>query len=81
MCCQLVAEGLVRSIAADDLGKGSGALFAAANLYVRGEPFPRKKATKEEEEPEEEEELCDFELERQRNIARNKELLRQLGLA
>ena len=59
-------------------------LLAAANLYVRGEPFPRgRKANEkdEDEEEEEEEELCDFELQRRRNIERNQELLRQLGLA
>ena len=80
---ELVGEGLVRSVPAEECGKGSGALFAAANLYVRGEPFPRKAGAKkeEDEEPEEEEELCDFEIQRQRNIARNQELLRQLGLA
>ena len=80
---QLVGEGLVRSVPAEECGKGQGALFAAANLYVRGEAFPRaKKGDKEEDdEPVEEEELCDFEIQRQRNIARNQELLRQLGLA
>ena len=35
----------------------------------------------EEDEPEEEEELCDFEIQRQANIARNHELLKALGLA
>ena len=35
----------------------------------------------EEEEAEEPEELADIEVERLRNIERNKEILRQLGLA
>ena len=81
---ELVAEGLVRCISGEDVGKGTGPLFSVANLYVRGEPFPRAKKAREddeEEEAEEEEELCDFEVQRQRNIARNQELLRQLGLA
>ena len=69
-----------------DVFQGKGAhqpLYCICNRYVKGEPFPRvyqsRKSTKEE--VEEAEELCDFEIERQRNIARNKELLRQLGLA
>ena len=41
----------------------------------------KKKDDDDDDEPEEEEELCDFELQRQRNLARNQELLRQLGLA
>jgi hypothetical protein len=83
---ELIASGHVRSIPGDDLGKGQkSALFFACNLYVRGEAFPRRKSAKDDEddenENEQEEELCDFELQRLRNIERNKELLRQLGLA
>ena len=81
---QLIGAGLVVCLSGEDAGKASSTVFGAANLYVRGEPFPRRaKASKEEEEEEmePEEELCDFELQRLRNIERNKELLRQLGLA
>ena len=79
---ELVVGGLCRTISGEDCGKGSNVLVAVANQYVRGEPFPilRKKAVQEED-GQSEEELCDFELQRQRNIERNKELLRQLGLA
>ena len=51
--------------------------------YVRGEPFPRGggKAKDVDDGSESEEELCDFELQRKKNIERNQELLRQLGLA
>jgi len=42
----------------------------------------REKRSRQRKEPEEEEEdLADIEKERLRNIARNQELLRQLGLA
>ena len=61
------------------------------NTYVCGEPFPkpakpgggkRKRDGEEEEEEEEaEEQLADIEVERLKNIERNKEILRQLGLA
>ena len=82
----LVACGAVR-VMPGELFQGKGAhqpLYCICNRYVKGEPFPRvyqsRKSNKEEAE-EAEEELCDFELERKRNIERNKELLRQLGLA
>jgi hypothetical protein len=80
---QLVGEGLVRAISAEECGKGAGVLLTPANLYVRGEPFPRRGKDKDEEEEveEEEEDLSAFELERKRNIARNQDILRQLGLA
>ena len=55
-------------------------LYLASNRYFKGEPFPQPKR-KREREPEPEEELSEFELQRQRNIARNQELLKQLGLA
>ena len=45
------------------------------------EPFPQPKRERAQAAPPVEEELCDFEIERQKNIARNQELLRQLGLA
>jgi len=78
---ELVSVGLVRTISGEAVGKGSD-LYCIVNRYVKGEPFPIQRSKKgREEEPEEEEELCDFELERNRNIERNKELLRQLGLA
>ena len=41
----------------------------------------REKRSRQRKEPEEEEDLADIEKERLRNIARNQELLRQLGLA
>ena len=79
----LAGAGLVRSVNAEVSGKTS-VTFAAANRYIKGTPFPRKEREKAEAEPTEEaeeEDLCDFEVQRQQNIARNQELLRQLGLA
>ena len=76
----LVAAGLVCAFPGDAAGKGAGTLYCAANRYVRGEPFPIDRRRQEEKEKEPEEELCDFELERKRNIERNKALLRELGL-
>jgi len=78
----LVAAGLVRALPGEAIGKGSSTVYVAANRYVRGEPFAvdrARKAAKDEKE-EEEEDLCDFELERKRNIERNQALLRELGL-
>ena len=43
--------------------------------------LPHLSSSSKEEEEEEEEQLADIELERLRNIERNKEILRQLGLA
>jgi hypothetical protein len=76
----LVAAGLVCAFPGDAAGKGAGTLYCAANRYVRGEPFPIDRRRQDEKEKEPEEELCDFELERKRNIERNKALLRELGL-
>ena len=81
----LVDSGLVRTLSASASGKAT-TQFVVANRYAKGEPFPRREREKKDgadegEEAEEEEELCDFELQRKRNIARNQELLRQLGLA
>ena len=56
-------------------------LYLARNRYFKGEPFPHNKRKREPPPPQEEEELSEFELQRQRNIARNQELLKQLGLA
>ena len=56
-------------------------LYLARNLYSQGEPFPQNKRKREAPPPFEEEELSEFEHQRLRNIARNQELLRQLGLA
>lgn len=82
---ELVGGGLARTISGEACGKGQGLLVCAANRYVRGEAFPitRKKAEKEEDAvaQDDEEELCDFEQQRLRNIERNKEILRSLGLA
>ena len=84
---QLVARGLAKQVAAAHCGKGQPH-WVASNRYVRGEPFPRpsrpdggggRGAREEEDEPEEQ--LADIELERLRNIERNKEILRSLGLA
>ena len=55
--------------------------YVAANSYSKGEPFTQPKRERAQAAPPVEEELCDFEIERQKNIARNQELLRQLGLA
>eukprot|EP00326_Haptolina_ericina_P041878 CAMPEP_0181244370 /NCGR_PEP_ID=MMETSP1096-20121128/42824_1 /TAXON_ID=156174 ORGANISM="Chrysochromulina ericina, Strain CCMP281" /NCGR_SAMPLE_ID=MMETSP1096 /ASSEMBLY_ACC=CAM_ASM_000453 /LENGTH=217 /DNA_ID=CAMNT_0023340915 /DNA_START=1 /DNA_END=654 /DNA_ORIENTATION=- len=78
----LVASGLVRPIGSVESGKPV-TNYLVANRYVSGTPFPvpKKQTQKPVREAPQEEELCDFELERQRNIARNMELLKQLGLA
>ena len=82
----LVAAGLARKVPSAECGR-TQPHWVVANTYVRGEPFPKpsrpessgaKKAEEEEEEPDE---LADIELERLRNIERNKEILRSLGLA
>ena len=83
---QLAGAGLVRTVWGEACGKGSGVLACAANRYVRGEAFPivRKRAEKDGDDDDkwaEEEELTDFEQQRLRNIERNKEILRSLGLA
>lgn len=54
-----------------------------SNTYVKGEPWPKppREAKAKVEEEEEPEELADIEVERQKNIERNKEVLRALGLA
>ena len=84
MLNDLIDAGLVRALDAAASGKAQ-AQFAIANRYVKGEPFPRRhrqeKEKEGEEESEDDEELCDFELERQKNIAANQALLRELGLA
>ena len=83
----LTVLGLVREVPAEQMGRAHSH-WVAVNTYVRGVPFPRppkpegqggKRAKPEEEETEED--LADIEKERLRNIERNKEILRQLGLA
>jgi hypothetical protein len=77
----LVAAGLVCALPPQQSGKNQ-IMYVISNQYLRGEAFPRReKLGAAEKEDKEEEELCDLELERQRNIARNLELLKQLGLA
>lgn len=79
----LVARGLVQMVPQHRSGK-SLPMFVVRNRYVRGEPFPKGVAgvrANKREDPEEEEDMCDLEVERKRNMARNQELLRQLGLA
>ena len=85
---RLVARGLVKEVPPKESGK-SGAMWMVCNHYEKGEPFPKpegssKRAGRAEEENSnvvEEEQLADIEKERLRNIERNKEILRQLGLA
>jgi hypothetical protein len=84
----LVATGAVCALPPQLTGKPH-TIYLAANSYFAGEAFPRppalggqKRAREEEEDEEEvEEPLADIELERLRNIQRNQEILRQLGLA
>ena len=86
----LVAIGRLKELPPKLTGKAS-VCWIASNTYVRGEPFPRepkaasgkrkKDDDADDDEPEEEEQLADIELERLRNIERNREILRQLGLA
>ena len=77
----LIGAGLVRMVSGEAAGKGTAPLFCVTNRYIKGTPFPVVRNYKKKAVEEEEEDLCDFELERKRNIERNKELLRQLGLA
>ena len=81
----LVATGAVCALPPQHSGKAH-ILYIAANLYCAGEAFPRSKRAREVEADEQEaepepEEMADIEIERARNIARNNEILRQLGLA
>ena len=83
----LVATGGVSMLPEAKSGKAHP-MYSARNTYYVGEAFPRPSTSKgggkkEEEDAEEEEpeELADIEKERLRNIARNQEILRSLGLA
>lgn len=76
----LVDSGHVSVLPPAHTGR-SMVLYLARNRYFKGEPFPHNKRKREPPPPQEEEELSEFELQRQRNIARNQELLKQLGLA
>ena len=75
----LVDSGHISVLPPSRTGR-SMVLYLASNAYLKGEPFPQSKR-KREREPEPEEELSEFEKQRMRNIARNQELLKQLGLA
>jgi len=101
---ELVDLGVATCIPPEHSGKPAP-LYAAANLYFKGEPFKvpenkakaamseeertaydaKKKAAREQKQQaqfeEEYDEMADLEKQRLRNIERNKELLRQLGLA
>ncbi|EOD24621.1 hypothetical protein EMIHUDRAFT_450551 [Emiliania huxleyi CCMP1516] len=80
---QLRGLGLVSVVPPHASGR-STELVVINNHYATGEPREeeREKRSRQRKEPEEEEEdLADIEKERLRNIARNQELLRQLGLA
>ena len=78
--------GAVTAVPKEKTGKAH-TLYVAANKYYAGEAFPRagnkrsREQAAEEEEHEPEEELADIEVERLRNIERNKAILKQLGLA
>ena len=79
----LVATGAITAIPPEKSGRAH-VMYLAANRYYAGEAFPRVLSgvkRKHEEEPEPEEELADIEVERLRNIKRNQEILRSLGLA
>ena len=92
----LVATHALSALPPEKTGKAH-VTYCVANVYVAGEPFPRPPAAGrggrgggdggdaadegEEAAEEEEEQLADIERERLRNIERNQEILRQLGLA
>ena len=76
----LIASGHLKSVLPSRSGKNFP-VYLAANQYFKGEPFPRKQKEEAEEEPEEEDELAELEKQRLRNIERNQEMLRALGLA
>ena len=88
-----LTRGLVRELSPKQTGRAT-ASYVVSNAYVKGEPFPkpskaagegaggkRKRGGDDDDDDEEEEQLADIEVERLRNIERNKEILRQLGLA
>ena len=84
---ELVRKGFVSELSSEKMGRGS-TYYLLKNKYRCGTQFapvrrrPQGAAREEEEEEEEEaDEECDLELERAQNIARNQEILRQLGLA
>ena len=82
----LESLGLVACLQPEKIGKAYP-MYIVCNRYWKGEPFPkppverkaRRRAPVEEEEGEED--LADIEIERRKNIERNQEILRQLGLA
>ena len=81
----LVASGAVSAMPPQRSGRAQ-TLYLVANRYYAGEAFVRQgvkraRDAEAEEEEEPEQQLADIEIERQRNIARNQEILRQLGLA
>ena len=81
----LVASGMAREVLPAHAGKAQPH-WVVCNTYVKGEPFPKPNRPegaggKKEEDDEPEEALADIELERLRNIERNKAILRSLGLA
>ena len=82
---RLVDRGLIATVTADEARgtRSTQPQWAVRNRYYRAEPWPRLKRERpgKEVEEEPEEELADIEIERKRNIARNQEILRQLGLA
>ena len=83
----LVTRGLASFVPANEVGATRvQPHWAVSNAYYKAEPFPKPKREKEakdddDEEEEDEEDLADIEIERKKNIARNQEILRQLGLA
>ncbi len=91
LACSYVLKGLVAANLVSELPpKQSGKtqpLYLVANRYYAGEPFAkpaaggkRTREADEEADEDEDEDLADIEIERKKNIARNQEILRQLGL-
>ena len=84
---RLVERGAVSALCPEQTGKAH-AVYCAANTYSAGEAFPRpaKRDVADDADGGDEaavdiEPLAEIEQERLRNIERNQEILRQLGLA
>lgn len=76
----LVDAGHIAVLPPERTGR-STVLYVARSRYFKGTPFPQSRRKRERLEPAPQEELSEFEQQRLRNIARNQELLKQLGLA
>eukprot|EP00965_Chrysotila_dentata_P114581 3787259-Pleurochrysis_carterae.AAC.1 len=78
--------GLVSLVTSKQSGRATDTYLIRNRYYLGVEfsktrPKPSRPTKRKLREPEEEEELADIEIERKRNMERNRQLLMQLGLA